>query len=42
MVGEGATEVEDLSGNFVPLYDENIDAMKKYQLYAELFRRGIK
>ena len=40
--GEKAIEVEDQSGNFVPLLNYNIDAMKKDQFYADSLKRGIK
>ena len=42
MGGEGHAEVKYQSGNFVPISNSDIDAMKKDQLYAEILRRGIK
>ena len=41
MVGEGTIEIEDQSGGFIPISNYNIDAMKKYQLYAERLQRGV-
>ena len=34
--GERDTEVEDESGNFVPLSYENIDAIKKGNFYSDI------
>ena len=42
MGGEGATEVKDQAGKFVPLSNNNINAMKKDQLYTEILQRGVK
>ena len=40
--GQGHVEVKDQSGEFILLSNENIDAMRKDDFYAELFQRVIK
>ena len=42
MGGEVTAEVKEQDGMFVPLSNYRINAMKKYQLYADIFQRGIK
>ena len=42
MGGEGHVEVEDKSRKLVLLSNENIDATKKDNLYADILHRGIK
>ena len=42
MVGEGNVEVEDQTGNFILLSNDNIDEMKNYNFYADIFQRRIK
>ena len=41
MVGEGHSEVKYQYGMFVPLSNENIDAMKKEYFYSGILRGGI-
>ena len=38
MGGEGHVEVEDQSGRFILIYNENVDAMKKDVFYDDIFR----
>ena len=40
MEGKGYNEVKDQSGKFVKISNRDIDAMKKYQLYADRLQRG--
>ena len=40
MVGEGHFEVKDQSGKFVPILDENIDAMEKDNFIMRFWREG--
>ena len=42
MGGEGATEVKYQAGKSVPLSNNEINAMKKDQLYADYLQKGIK
>ena len=42
MGGKGLVEVEDQSGKFVPLSNDNIYAMKKDELYDNILHRRIK
>ena len=42
MEGKGYNEVKDQSGKFVKISNRDIDAMKKYQLYADRLQRGGK
>ena len=40
MVGEGHVEVEDQSGRFVPILNDNINAMKRDDFCSEIFIEG--
>ena len=36
MGAEGTTEVEDQAGKFVLIFNDEINAMKKYQFYDDI------